>query len=55
MNIKQLFIWNCLKYYHNEMKNIFINANSKTKNKSIILPEIGKRVSEKNNYIIAKK
>ena len=53
MNIKQLFTWDCLKYYYNEMKNIFINSKSKTRNKAILLPKIDKRVSEKNNYITA--
>ena len=51
MNIKQLFTWNYLKYYYNEMKNIFTNSNSKTRNKAILLPKIDKRASDKNNYI----
>ena len=53
MNVKQLFTWDCLKYYYNEMKNIFTNSNSKTRNKAILIPKIDKRVSEKNNHIIA--
>ena len=53
MNIKQLFTWDCLKYYYNEMKNIFRNSNSKTRNKAILLPKIDKKVSEKNNHITA--
>ena len=58
MNIKQLFTWDCLKYYYNEMKNIFTNSNSRIRNirqerKAILLPKIDKRVSDKNNYIIA--
>ena len=46
MNIKQLFTWDCLKYYYNEIKNIFKISNSKTRNKAILLPKIDKRVSE---------
>ena len=53
MNIKQLFTWDSSKYYYNEMKNIFTNSNSKTRNKAILLPKIDKRVSEKNNHIKA--
>ena len=53
MNIKQLFTWDSLKYYYNEMKNIFRNPNSKTRNKAILLPKIDKSVSEKNNHITA--
>ena len=53
MNIRQLFTWDSLKYYYNEMKNTFINSKSKTRNKAILLPKIEKRVSEKNNYITA--
>ena len=53
MNLRQLYTWNCLKYYYNEMKNIFSNSNSKTRNKGILLPKIDKRVSDKNNYITA--
>ena len=53
MNIKQLFTRDCLKYYYKEMKNIFINSNSKTRYRAILLPKIEKRVSEKNNYITA--
>ena len=53
MDIKQLFTWDCLKYYYNAMKNIFTNSNSKTRNKTILLPKIDKRVSEKNNQITA--
>ena len=47
MNIRQLFTWDCLKYYYNEMKNIFTNSSSKTRNKAILLPKIDKRVSDK--------
>ena len=53
MNIRQLFTWDCLKYYYNEMKDIFTNSNSKTRNKAVLLPKMDKRVSEKNNYITA--
>ena len=35
------------------MKNIFINSNSMARNKTILLPEIDKRVSEQNNHITA--
>ena len=52
MNLRQLYTWNCLKYYYNEMKNIFSNSNSKTRNKGILLPKIDKRVSDKNNYVM---
>ena len=48
-----LFTWDYLKYYYNEMKNIFTNSNSKTRNKAILLPKVDKRVSEKNNHIPA--
>ena len=51
MNIQQLFTWDCLKYYYNEMQDIFTNSNSKTRNKAILLSKMDKRVSEKNNYI----
>ena len=47
MNIKQLFTWDCLKYYYNEMKNIFTNSNSKPRNEAILSPKIDKTVSEK--------
>ena len=47
MNIKQLFTWDCLKYYYNEMQDIFTNSNSKTRNKAILLLKMDKRVSEK--------
>ena len=50
MNIKQLFAWDCLKYYYNEKKNIFTNSSSKTRNKAILLPKIDKIISEENNY-----
>ena len=53
MNIRQLFTWDCLKYYYNEVKDIFTNSNSKTRNKAVLLPKMDKRVSEKNNYITA--
>ena len=40
LNLQQLFANECLKYYHAELKNIYINSTSKTRNKSIILPKI---------------
>ena len=50
MNTKQLFTWDCLKYYYNEIKNIFLNSNSKTRNKAILLSKIDKTVIEKYNF-----
>ena len=41
------------KYYYNEMKNIFTNSTSKTRNKAILLSKIDKRVSEKIKHITA--
>ena len=52
MNIKQLFTWDCLKYYYNEMETIFTNSNSKTRNKAILLPKIDKS-KRKSNHITA--
>lgn len=53
MNLEQLFAYESLKYHYKNLQNIYTNSNSRTRNKSIIMPRIYKTVSNKNNYIRA--
>lgn len=53
LNLHQMFAFESLKYYYNNLKEQHENSKSKTRNKSIILPKIHKTVSNKNNYIKA--
>lgn len=51
MNLNQIFAFESLKYYYKDNKELYIISNSRSRNKTIILPRIYKTVSEKNNHI----
>lgn len=53
MNLTQLFAFESIKYKYNELKNIYIESTSITRNKIITLPRINKTVSNKSNNIKA--
>ena len=53
LNLKQLFDYESIVYNYNTLKNIFLNSESVTRNKSIQLPKYVKTISNKNNYINA--
>ena len=53
LNLKQLFDYESIVYNYNTLKNIFLNSESVTRNKSIQLPKYVKTISNNNNYINA--
>lgn len=53
LNLEQLFSLESLIYHYNSLKTIYLQSESITRNKSIPLPKMIKRVSNKNNYILA--
>lgn len=53
LNMLQIFALESLKYNYNELRNIYINSKSITRQKIIPLPRIYKTVSEKNHKIKA--
>ena len=55
LNIRQVFTLEALMYYYEYLKEIYKKSNSKTRNKSIQLPNTKKAVSNKNSYMVALK
>lgn len=53
LNLEQLFSLESLIYHYNSLKTIYLQSESITRNKSIPLPKMIKRVSNKNNYNLA--
>lgn len=53
LNLQQLFALESLKYHYDELKNKFLNLNSITRNKSILIPKRSKTISIKNSRIRA--
>ena len=47
LNVSQLFIYESLCFHYNTLKNIYVNSNSITRNKSIQIPKITKNISKK--------
>lgn len=55
INIRQLFILESLLFHYEKFKYRYVQSISKTRNKNILLPKMGKAVSDKNSYIVAMK
>lgn len=53
MNLDKLFTYESLIYYYCDLKDKYLNSNSVTRNKSIIISIYNKRVSNKNCYLKA--
>lgn len=53
LNLNQIFAFESLKYYYNMFKDKFINSNSITRNKSIVVPRRCKTIISKSSYIKA--
>ena len=55
LNISQLFALETLYYHYNTLESKYMNSDSITRNKNIILPKCHKKISNKNSYIYATK
>ena len=53
MSIDQIFTYESLSYYYEDLQTTYINSNSSTRKKSIQIPRIHLTVSIKNSYIRA--
>lgn len=53
LNIKQTYTFECLKFHYTELSSIYLNSNSITRNKSIIVPRRFKSIGGKSNYVKA--
>ena len=50
LKIKKLFQFESISFYSTTLRKKYINSASKTRNKSIQLPECDQRISDKNSY-----
>lgn len=53
LNVMQLFQLEAISHHYENLKELYINSTSRTRNKSIPLPKIRKNISTKNSYVIA--
>ena len=54
LHIKQIFTLESVMYHYDKLKNTYLLSESKTRNKSIILPKMEKAISDKRCYVEAK-
>jgi hypothetical protein len=53
LNIDQQFSFDSLLYHYEDLKDSYLTSNSNTRNKSIIIPKLLKKISNKMSYIRA--
>ena len=53
LNVNKLYEHTALSYHYKTLKNLYETSTSNTRNKSIQIPKMDKRVSDKNSYISA--
>ena len=53
LNLEQLFACESLVYYYENLRLMYIESKSKTRNKNIILPKSCKAVNQKNSKLTA--
>ena len=53
MNVNKLYEHTALPYHNKILKNLYQTSTSNTRNKSLQIPKMDKRVSDKNSYISA--
>lgn len=51
MNLRQVFAYESLDFHYFQLKEKFTNSESKTRNKSIVIPKRQKTVSSKSSFI----
>lgn len=53
LSLEQIFTFDSLLYHYRFLSNKFLELNSRTRNKTIPLPKLKKRVSDKNSFVVA--